>query len=338
MNAELEARLNKTLSDYAVTDQHVTRQRKQEHRVIPGVHVLENYREVRVVSVEKAQALAIALSETARDRGFNTEISTVRDAVVLDISRLFVRFQRIAFYVPFGTNKSVTPKNGVAGPKRYQAAIVIDDVGYDRKPLAQFIALGIPLTFAVLPTAPHAVSIAQEIHAHHYAVMVHLPLQPSDLKNNPPAADTLLLTMGKDEIIRRVDQQLAKLPFAVGVNNHQGSAFTENGERMHWVLSRIKSRRLYFLDSHTSANSVGPQVARQLAVPVRSNDTFLDNEDSVVGIERQLDVMMAQALKRGDTVAIGHYRRKHIIEALTNKLPEFQKKGIELVSLSALYP
>jgi len=52
-----------------------------------------------------------------------------------------------------------------------------------------------------------------------------------------------------------------------------------------------------------------------VGVPCLVNETFLDNEDTVPGIKKQLDEVMKLATKRGQTIAIGHYRRKCIIQA-----------------------
>jgi len=329
--AGLESQLNQKLVEGGISDRLVLEQLRHERKRWMIVRWIETHREFAVKSDAQAEKLADSLTEVAEDRGFSTETDHVRDALVLDISRWGLRFQRMVFY---------TPRKTAALPVRSskpQAAIVIDDVGYDRAPMAKFAAMGVALTFAVLPNAPHAAAIAEDAHQKKFAVMVHLPMQATDTQHNPPALDTLLVKMDKAEIQKRVNAQLARVPHAVGVNNHQGSAFTENAERMAWVLERIQAHHMYFLDSQTSAKSKGLVVAQKLGLPARANNTFLDNEDSLAGIERQLDKVMELALKHGETVAIGHYRRKFIIEALTNKIPEFRRKGIELVALPDLY-
>ena len=107
---------------------------------------------------------------------------------------------------------------------------------------------------------------------------------------------------------------------------------------MTLVLNWVKEKKLFFLDSHTSAHSVVPKVAKEVGVPCLINETFLDNEDDATAIERQLDLVLQLALKRRRTIAIGHYRRKHLIEALANKIPEFRAHGVTFVGLPTFYP
>ena len=54
-------------------------------------------------------------------------------------------------------------------------------------------------------------------------------------------------------------------------------------------------------------------------------------------IEAQLDRAIARALKKGRTIAIGHYRRKHLVEALARKLPECESKGVQIVALPTFF-
>ena len=81
-----------------------------------------------------------------------------------------------------------------------------------------------------------------------------------------------------------------------------------------------------------------PKVAKKVGVPCLVNEAFLDNADDAVEIEKQLDIVLKLALKHKRTIAIGHYRRKHLVEALAAKIPEFKAHGVTLVTLPSLYP
>jgi polysaccharide deacetylase 2 family uncharacterized protein YibQ len=167
--------------------------------------------------------------------------------------------------------------------------------------------------------------------------MLHLPMQPLDMKNNDPGPSGLYLNMSDDQLKTMFDKDVASVPHIVGINNHMGSAFTEDESKMTLVLRWVKQRHLYFLDSRTTGKSVVPKVAKRVGVPCLVNETFLDNEDSVKAIEEQLDVVMKLAQRRGQTIAIGHYRRKHLVQALAEKLPEFKSRGIDIVALPTFY-
>lgn len=167
--------------------------------------------------------------------------------------------------------------------------------------------------------------------------MLHLPMEPKDVVHNDPGPSALLLHMSDAQLQFQFDRDVASVPNIVGINNHMGSAFTEDEARMRLVLGWVKKRNLYFLDSHTTGRSAGCRAAAAVGVPCLVNQTFLDNADDVKSIEAQLDLVMKLAIKKGQTIAIGHYRRKHLVEALTKKIPNFSPAVLRLSrSLSSI--
>jgi hypothetical protein len=223
----------------------------------------------------------------------------------------------------------------VTGP---EVAFVIDDVAYEFQPMDHFAALGVPLTFAILPRDKNSKALAEKANDMHFAVILHLPMEPIDLAHNNPGGAALYLKMTPQELHQQFEKDVASVPHIQGMNNHMGSAFTEDTSKMTLVLKWVKEKHLFFLDSRTSLHSVVPHVAKLVGVPCLANETFLDNEDSAPAIEHQLDLVLKLALKHKRTIAIGHYRRKHLVEALANKLPEFRARGVTLVPLPTLYP
>src|SRR5258708_38488630 len=66
------------------------------------------------------------------------------------------------------------PVSAQAGPARL--AIILDDLGNDRRAAQAIFALPYPLTISVLPNHPHSVDIAQEARRRGFQVMPHLPM------------------------------------------------------------------------------------------------------------------------------------------------------------------
>ncbi|MCX6554268.1 MAG: divergent polysaccharide deacetylase family protein, partial [Candidatus Aminicenantes bacterium] len=64
--------------------------------------------------------------------------------------------------------------------KNPRLALIIDDVGYTDSLAEQLRDLGIPLTAAVIPSAPYALGEADKIHAYGLEEIIHLPMQPKD--------------------------------------------------------------------------------------------------------------------------------------------------------------
>ncbi len=248
--------------------------------------------------------------------------------------RYYIRYRPLVAPTAPPLVAPLTPPAPIRGP---QAAFVIDDVAYETAPMDHFASLGIPLTFAILPREKHSKELSLKATSLHFPVMLHLPMEPIDLVHNDPGPTGLYLKMSDAELKKQFDKNFASVPNVVGINNHMGSAFTENGPKMTMVLGWAKSRGVYFLDSRTSTKSIVCRAAKRVGVPCLENETFLDNEDSVPGIEKQLDLVMKLAVKNGETIAIGHYRRKFLVQALANKLPEFKARGIQIVTLPTFY-
>ena len=81
-----------------------------------------------------------------------------------------------------------------------EVAFVIDDVAYDFTPMDNFAALGIPLTFAILPRDKHSRELAEKATRMHFPVILHLPMEPIDLAHNNPGSAGLYLNMTPDQL------------------------------------------------------------------------------------------------------------------------------------------
>ena len=105
------------------------------------------------------------------------------------------------------------------------------------------------------------------------------------------------------------------VPGAVGVNNHEGSALTENKEAMKFLMAELKARNLFFLDSLTNPKSVAYATAIEFGLKAARRDVFLDNDsDNPASIRKQLDELVEIARKtrqghRHRPSAPGHAQR-----------------------------
>ena len=72
------------------------------------------------------------------------------------------------------------------------------------------------------------------------------------------------------------------------------------------VMREVRSRRLFFLDSRTSAKSEVENVAREFGVLTGRRNIFLDDEKSASAIARQLARAEEFARENGTVIAIGH--------------------------------
>ena len=187
-----------------------------------------------------------------------------------------------------------------------KVGIIIDDLGYDRSLASAFIELDLPLTFSILPFAPHTRLIAQKARKQGREIMLHLPLEPIRYPATNPGDGVLLVSMDREMILEVLDRDLSQIPFVAGVNNHMGSRFTESEEKMMIVLAELKRRDLYFIDSRTTADSVAFKVARKIALRTAGRDIFLDNSLSENALKIQMERLLSLARHRGCAIGIGH--------------------------------
>ena len=212
-------------------------------------------------------------------------------------------------------------------------AIIIDDCGQWPVTEHGFLALPFPVTLSVLPHVRFGSAIARDASAAGKGVMLHLPMQTSS--GTYPGPGTITVGMADDAIRSEVTDDLAELPEARGVNNHEGSRATQDARVMGDIADVLAHDGRFFIDSRTSSASVGEQVARGHGVPSASRSVFLDNVDDQGAIEARLLEAAGDARARGSAIAIGH-PRPATLAAVRNIGPKLAAEGIELTLASAL--
>lgn len=213
-------------------------------------------------------------------------------------------------------------------------AIIIDDLGYGGEITEQILQMKVPLTLSILPQLPHSQNIARRAKEQGFQVLLHLPMEPYEYPTMDPGPEALLVNMEEDKIREVLTNDLKGVPEAVGVNNHMGSRFTANKEKMSVVLEELKKHNLFFIDSLTSGDSVGYQVAKIIGLPTTHRDIFLDNYQDAVSVRINLRQLITLAQKVGKAVAIGH-PYSSTISVLQEMLPELLET-VEIVPVSQL--
>ena len=220
------------------------------------------------------------------------------------------------------------------GGPRPRIAIVIDDLGLDRRAFDRVNALPGPLTLAFLPYGANAQGMLDATRPVHEAIL-HLPTEP--LARVEDAGPDMLRVGAPAEVLAALDANFAKLSGYAGVNNHTGSRFTGDAEAMRTLLTALDARGLYFLDSLTTPRPVAKRLAEREGWRVAARDVFLDDDyaGGEAAVRRQLMEAERIALVTGEAVAIGHPYRA-TVEALGPWLVTAQARGFELVTVGAL--
>lgn len=234
------------------------------------------------------------------------------------------------------TRKEERKKEVTRSGKIKRIAIVIDDLGQSMEPARELIALGAEITFSILPNLEHSEDTAQLAGDNGHDVLLHMPMERKNRDGKGEEEGTLHSNMTPQEFTSAMQMHIDSVPGAIGINNHEGSALTENSEAMKFLMAELKARDLTFLDSVTAPKSIAYATAKEFGLRAVKRDVFLDNYQDQPGyIRGQLDELARTAKKRGSAVGIGHPYGTTLAE-LKAWIPEVQKQGIAIVPLSQL--
>ena len=223
--------------------------------------------------------------------------------------------------------KENTPSEKIKRPK---VAIVIDDMGENKKAAMELLDINAPFTCSILPHETHTEWIAGECSRLGHEVMAHIPMEAKS--PHKLGKGGLYTWMTEIEITETINDDIKALPHAGGISNHMGSAFTEDSRAMRVAMPVLKKRGLFFLDSLTTSGSVGNNLAKTAGVKSLRRDVFLDDEDSPAYIRTQWETLLKIAGKRGTAIALGH-PKENTIKFLKEVLRNNQ---VEVVPLSEL--
>jgi len=220
--------------------------------------------------------------------------------------------------------------------QKSKIAIIIDDIGPSRSRLTQFLEIGVPMTFAVLPRYPQSSILAQEIHSQGHEIMLHQPMEPINPRLDPgPGA--VYVGDDPDKIFRVIGENISDIPFVTGINNHMGSRFTSCQKEMEEALIAVKMRGLFFVDSLTTSLSKAYKTAKKLRVATARRNIFLDNDPVESIILSQLNELKRLALSSGYAIGIGH-PYPETARAIQSFLKGLKKSNISMVYISSLIP
>ncbi len=192
----------------------------------------------------------------------------------------------------------------VVDSPRPMLAVVIDDVGLHPNQLLPFWVLGQPITWALLPDAPHSEPYSQWLSNHGSSMIVHIPMEPEEARYMT-LPGYITSAQPPEERARLFDHALAAVPDAIGFNNHMGSVLTADRAIMAELVARLPPGTLV-LDSRTPTVSALAPAARKRGLPTAERSVFIDNERDAAAIRRQLEVALAIARTKGAATAIGH--------------------------------
>ncbi len=322
---KVDQAINQVLVSYGASNLNIIKVFKEEKK-LAKITWIQTTKEIRLAETIDLKEAGKALKKAVEDQGARVISLTLDPAG--NMLNLKAGIKNIVLEILILRRQSAAPK--------YRAAIIIDDLGYSRQAVSRLLALQAPLTFAIMPGERYSKIIAEQVTKAGYEVILHQPMEPMDYPRINMGKRAILMKMGKQQIREMLEKNIRDVPYINGVNNHMGSRLTEDAEKMQEIMNILKEHHLFFVDSKTSQKSVAYQTAKKTGIKSAYNQVFLDNQDDLGYIKKQLDTLAALAIKNKKAIAIGHGERKEILAALQEKLPEFKKLGIAIVPVSQL--
>lgn len=205
--------------------------------------------------------------------------------------------------------------------------VIIDDLGPSKKAAVDILKINAPFTFSILPHETYSGWIAEKAHSFGYDIIGHIPMEA--IKPHKLGKGGLYTWMTDNEILETLNDDLDSIPYLKGISNHMGSAFTRDKRSMSLVISGLKDRGLFFLDSLTSSSSIGFRLAKERGLMTIKRDVFLDNKNDTVYIEARWKELIKIARQKGYAIGIAH-AKKNTIRFLQKALPGNQVTVVPL--------
>jgi len=228
-----------------------------------------------------------------------------------------------------------TPKPSKPEQPKKRLYLIIDDAGHNITQLEKFLEFPGKMNIAVLPGLKYSTQAAELIHKHGKTVMLHQPMEA--LGGNDPGPDAIYVKMSDSEIVKTLSANLDSIPYAVGMNNHLGSAATEDEHLMDTIFKVLKKRKVFFVDSFTHAKSVCAKVAERNGISIAKRNVFLDNDKSREKIMEAINKAKEYADRHGHAVMIGHVWSSELADSMIEMYPEFIEEGYCFESASDFF-
>jgi polysaccharide deacetylase 2 family uncharacterized protein YibQ len=240
----------------------------------------------------------------------------------------------LLFTLTLGTAGVCVAQSAVEAGELPAISIIIDDLGYRRHDGLRALELPGPVAYAILPHTPYGSRLAGIAFQLDKEVLLHVPMESELEKALGPGA--LTNGMARFDFQSTLDAGLASVPHVSGINNHMGSALTQEPRAMGWVMEWMsRNGGLYFVDSLTSSHSVALRSASEAGLHAIGRDVFLDANPDTEMIRKQFQRLIDIALERGTGLAIGH-PYPQTLSVLRNVLLKPSHYGVQLVPVKEL--
>ncbi len=207
-------------------------------------------------------------------------------------------------------------------------AIVVDDVGNGDAHTQEWLSIDAPLTFAVMPYCELGPGQAERLHQEGFQVMLHVPTANAK-PNSFSARGQLESGMDRSTVFSVLDADIAQIPHAQGINNHQGGAGCDDYALMRLMCEWAAERGLYVVDSNSSARSQVTAAMESLGMPRRRNQVFIDHDNDPDYIRGAMRKLADLARSNGTAIGICHWHRPNTARVVGEMVRALRAEGIK---------
>lgn len=214
-----------------------------------------------------------------------------------------------------------------SNPTAPTVAIVVDDTAQSDKHLSEWLAIDAPLTFSALPYCEAASEVANRLYAAGFRIMLHIPTE-NDPPNSFSGTGQLATGMDRVTVFATLDGDLAQVPYATGINNHQGGRGCNDLTLMTYQCEWAAEHGLFAMDSDSSTDSQVTKAMASLGMPRRENQVFVDHDNSPQSICSAMRQLADIARSDGVSIGICHFARPNTARTVGEMIRTLQAEGI----------
>jgi len=230
------------------------------------------------------------------------------------------------------------------GARDYEPArlfLVVDGFGSPASDTlgAEFLALGVPLTGAVLPRLPSSKEWGKRLGGKRHDVLVQIPMEPEGYPKRDPGPGAVLVDMPAGQIQRTVRRHLDDMPGAIGATSAMGAMALADGAAMGAVMAELERADAFWLDARVVPTSVAAERASEAGVITFRVDQTLEapgrRDAQVKAVSRLLEDAVALARRRGYAIVLVHPDRPGL-DVLRREIPKLRRSGVRFEPISTL--
>jgi uncharacterized protein len=215
-----------------------------------------------------------------------------------------------------------------------EVAIIIDDIGYDLNAAKSLLKVDAKLTFAILPFQIHSREAAEMFHKAQRETLLHLPMEPVSYPREKPGEGALFTEMSNEELLLQLKKNISAVPYVTGVNNHMGSKFMIDEQKLSIIFKELKREKMFFVDSRTSPDTKALSIAKKTGLNIAERKIFIDNNRNYNETYNNL-INIAESDNDYPKIIIGH-PYPETIRALKDAAKIMHEKGVSIVPVSQI--